>query len=101
MTGFLSREIAFSNLNLMEFISDDVIKIFLEFLYFDNTESESAPQTRRVLVILDEYCQNGLKYDHLKTDNLPYNALSISPGPKHLEPDSNYSDLIGTMSAFN
>ena len=54
-----------------------------------------------VLTILVEHCQNGLKYDHLKTENLPYKPLYFSPGSKHLEPDSKYSDLIGAMSAFN
>ena len=33
--------------------------------------------------------------------NLPYERPYFSPGSKRLEPDSKYSDLIGTMSAFN
>ena len=46
-------------------------------------------------------CQNKLKYDHLKVQNLSYKPQYFSPGSKRLEPDSKYNDLIGTMSAFN
>ena len=53
------------------------------------------------MTILDEYCQNGLKYDHLKTENLLYSPLYFSPGSERLEPDTKYSDLIGTTSVFN
>ena len=63
--------------------------------------SESAPQNRHVLTIVDEYCQNGLKYDHLEIENLPYKPLYFSLGSIRLAPDSKYSDLIGTMPAFN
>ena len=55
----------------------------------------------RGLTILDEYCQNGLKYDNLKTENLPYKPLYFSPGSKRFEPDSKYSYLMGTISAFS
>jgi len=37
------------------------------------------------LTILDEYCQMGLKYNQLKTENLP---LYFSPGSQRFEPDS-------------
>ena len=54
-----------------------------------------------MLTILGKNCQNRLKYGQLKAEDLPYEPMYISPGSKHLEPDSKYSDLIGTMSAFN
>ena len=56
-----------------------------------------------MLTILDEYYQNGLIYDHLKTKKLPDKLLCFSPGSEQLEPDSKYNDLdlIGTISAFN
>ena len=44
---------------------------------------------------------NGLKYNYLKTETLPYKPLYFSPGSIRLEPDSKYSDLIGTISPFN
>ena len=62
---------------------------------------ESARKNRHMLRMLYEYCQNRLKYDHLKTENLLWKPMYFSPGSTHLEPDSKYSDLIGTMSAFN
>jgi len=65
------------------------------------TWSESAPENRHVLTILGEYCQNGMKYDHLAIENLQNTNLYFSPGSKRLEPDTKYSDLIGTMSVFN
>ena len=37
----------------------------------------------KILKILDEYRQNGLKRDHLKTENLPYKPLYFSPRSKH------------------
>jgi len=40
---------------------------------------------------LGKFCQNRLKYDHLKTEALQYKLLHFSPGPKRLEPDSKYS----------
>ena len=63
--------------------------------------SECISPNRHVLKVLNEYFQNGLKYNHLKTENLPYKPLYFSPGSKPLEPASKYSDLIGTISAFN
>ena len=54
-----------------------------------------------MLTILVEYCQNGMKFNHLKTGNLPYKPLYFSTGSKHLEPDSKYNELIGTKSAVN
>ena len=50
-----------------------------------------------VFSIFGEYCQNGIKYDHLTIANLPYRPLYYSPGSKHLEPDLKCSDLIETM----
>ena len=54
-----------------------------------------------VLTILGWCCENAMKYDHLTIENLLYKSLYLSPGSKRLEPASKYSDLIGTMSAFN
>ena len=77
---------------------DDVIKIFLEF-YSLILWNEGTPCI--LLKIVDECCQNGIKYDHLTIQNSTYKPLYFSPGSKRLEPDSTHSDLIGTMSAFN
>ena len=65
------------------------------------TWNESATQNRHMLKTLEERCQIGLKYDHLKTENVPHNSLNFSPGTKCLEPGTKYSDLMRTMSAFN
>ena len=65
------------------------------------TWSKNAPQNRQVLKIVDEYRQNGLKYDHLKAEIFPYKPLHFSPGSIRLEPASKDSDLMGTISAFN
>ena len=54
-----------------------------------------------MLTILDGYCENGLNHDHLTIENLPYKSLWFSSGSKRLEPDTKYSDLVRTMSAFN
>ena len=54
-----------------------------------------------MLIISDEFRQNGLKYNHLKTEILPHNPLYLSPGSIRLKPDTNQSDLIATVSAFN
>ena len=54
-----------------------------------------------MLEILDEYYKNRLKYDHLTTGHLLYKPLYFSPDSKRSEPDLEYSDLIGTMSAFS
>ena len=43
----------------------------------------------------------GMKYGHLVTEDLPYKPLLFRPGSSLLDPGSNYSDLIGTMTAFN
>ena len=51
--------------------SDDVTKIYFRIFMLLARWSESAPQNRHVLTISDEHCQNGMKYDHLKTENLP------------------------------
>jgi len=85
----------------MEFISDDFIYFSFQNVHILITMGESAPQNRHVLKILDEYFQKGRKYNHLKTENLPYKPLYLSAGSEHLEPDTKYSDLIGAMSAFN
>ena len=42
-------------------------------------------QNSNVLTILDDYRENGLKYDHLKTEVLPYNPLYFSPGSKRVD----------------
>ena len=65
------------------------------------TWNESAPQNRQVLKFLDDHCQNGIKYDNLKTENVPNKPLYFSSHSKRLEPDSKYCDLIGAISAFN
>ena len=57
---------------------------FLNF-HILKTWSESVSQNRHVLTILDECCQSLLKYNHLKTENMPWKPLHISPGSKRLE----------------
>ena len=42
-----------------------------------------------------------MKYNHLTIENLLCKPLYFSPGSERLEPNSNYNDKIGTMSAFN
>ena len=54
-----------------------------------------------MLIILGEYCQNEVKYDHLKISQLAMQTIVFSPGSKRLVPGSKYNDLIGAMSAFN
>ena len=85
----------------IKFISGDIIKIRFQNFHTLTPWSENAPQNKHVLTILDKYCQKGMKYYHLKTENLPQKPLYFSPGSKRLEPDSKYSDLIGIMSTFN
>ena len=34
-----------------------------------------APSNRNLLTIEDAYCQNKLKYDHLKAENVPHGYL--------------------------
>ena len=58
-------------------------------------------QIRHVLTILSELLQNGTKYGLLMIEDLPYKPLYVRPGSKRLDPGSEYSDLIGTMSVFN
>ena len=82
-------------------MSDDIIKMYFWNFHILTTWSESAPQNKHMLTILDEYCQNGLNYEHLKAETLPYKPLYFSSGSKRLEPDTKYSDLIGTISTFN
>ena len=55
----------------IEFISDDVIELYLQNFHTMTMCSESAPQNRYVLTILGEYCQNGLRHNHLMPENLP------------------------------
>ena len=76
-------------------------QVYFRICKFLKRWSESTAQNRHELTILYEYCQNALKCDHLKTENLPYNPLYLSSGSKRSEPDSKYSDLIGNMPAFN
>ena len=56
---------------------------------------------RSLQTILGEYCQSGIKYDHLMIENLPYRPLYFSRGSKRLETASKHSDFIVTMFAFN
>ena len=49
---------------------------------------------RHVLTVLGEYC-------HLTIEDFPYKPLYFSSGSKRLQPDSEYSELTGTMSAFS
>ena len=65
------------------------------------TWNESPPQNKHMFTTLSEYCQARLKCDHLKTNGSPYKPLHFSPCYKLLEPNSKFSDLIGTISAFN
>ena len=53
------------------------------------------------MTVSGECCENEMKYDHLTIENLLYKPIYFSPGSKRLEPDSECSDLIRTMSAFN
>ena len=85
----------------IEFISDDTIKIHFWNCHILTRLSESSPQNRHMLRSLCEYCQNRLKYDHVETDNLPFKPLYFSLCSTLIEPGTKYSNLIGTMPAFN
>ena len=86
---------------LVEYQSDDVIKIYFQNFHILITWSERAAQNRHVLTILSEWCQIVMTYGHLMTEDLPYKPLYLRPGSLRLAPGSKYSNLIGTMSVFN
>ena len=69
----------------VEFISGDVIKFYFQNFQILKAWSESVSTNRHVLTILDECCQNGLKYDHLRKGKSPYKLLYFSPCSKRLE----------------
>ena len=46
-----------------------------------------------MLANLGKHCQNGVKYDHLMTEDLPYKPLNFYFGSKRVEPDSKYTSF--------